>query len=104
LIFLQNEDLARIRNNQRRSRAKRLDYIRELEQKAQKYDEIIARGNHSPEEIPSQEDFKKLQTENAWMRGLLKTLDVHFNPLDAPPGSILDLDPCISTSVRSETL
>ncbi|KAJ5436540.1 hypothetical protein N7445_007425 [Penicillium cf. griseofulvum] len=83
-----SEDLARIRNNQRRSRAKRLEYIRELEEKAKKYDELI-----TPTPPPSLSAFDKLQSENAWMRGLLATLGFNFNSLDAPPGSIHDSEP-----------
>ncbi|KAJ5827189.1 hypothetical protein N7447_003952 [Penicillium robsamsonii] len=89
-----SEDLARIRNNQRRSRAKRLEYIRELEEKAKKYDELIA-STHSP----SLSAFDKLQSENAWMRGLLATLDINFNSLDAPPGGIHDNEPNMASAI-----
>ncbi|CAG8887039.1 unnamed protein product [Penicillium egyptiacum] len=83
-----SEDLARIRNNQRRSRAKRLEYIRDLEEKAKKYDELIA---STPP--PSLSAFDKLQSENAWMRGLLSTLDINFDSFDASAGSIHDNEP-----------
>ncbi|KAJ5429693.1 hypothetical protein N7491_006709 [Penicillium cf. griseofulvum] len=83
-----SEDLARIRNNQRRSRAKRLEYIRELEEKAKKYDELI-----TPTPPPSLSAFDKLQSENAWMRGLLATLGFNFNSLDAPPEAFTTANP-----------
>ncbi|KAJ6143248.1 hypothetical protein N7471_002701 [Penicillium samsonianum] len=89
-----SEDLARIRNNQRRSRANRLAYIRDLEEKARKYDELIA---STPP--PSLSAFDKLQSENAWMRGLLATLDINFNSLDAPPGSIHDREPNMVSAI-----
>ncbi|KAJ5158667.1 uncharacterized protein N7500_008318 [Penicillium coprophilum] len=88
------EDLARIRNNQRRSRAKRLEYIRGLEEKAKKYDELIA-STHSP----SLSEFDKLQSENAWMRGLLATLDINFNSRKAHPGNIHDSEPNMASAV-----
>ncbi|OQE41128.1 hypothetical protein PENCOP_c005G07031 [Penicillium coprophilum] len=88
------EDLARIRNNQRRSRAKRLEYIRGLEEKAKKYDELIA-STHSP----SLSEFDKLQSENAWMRGLLATLDINFNSRKADPGNIHDSEPNMASAI-----
>ncbi|CAI7580745.1 unnamed protein product [Penicillium discolor] len=91
-----SEDLARIRNNQRRSRAKRLDYIRDLEEKAQKYDELIA---STPS--PSLSKFDKLQSENAWMRGLLATLGFNFNSVDPPPGSIHDSEPNMVSAITA---
>ncbi|CAP91922.1 Pc13g08530 [Penicillium rubens Wisconsin 54-1255] len=76
---VRSEDLARIRNNQRRSRAKRLEYIRDLEEKAKKYDDLIESTS-----TPSLPTVERLQSENAWMRGLLATLDINSNSLDAP--------------------
>ncbi|KAJ5482061.1 hypothetical protein N7475_000873 [Penicillium sp. IBT 31633x] len=83
-----SENLARIRNNQRRSRAKRLEYVRGLEEKAKKYDELIA-SNSSP----SLSAFDQLQSQNAWMKGLLATLGINMNSLDAPQESIPDNEP-----------
>ncbi|KOS45102.1 hypothetical protein ACN38_g3949 [Penicillium nordicum] len=94
-----SEDLARIRNNQRRSRAKRLDYIRDLEEKAKKYDELI-----SSTPPPSLSTFDKLQSENAWMRGLLATLGFNFDSVDAPPDSIHDSEPNMASAITGSVV
>ncbi|CEL07070.1 hypothetical protein ASPCAL10235 [Aspergillus calidoustus] len=57
---------ARIRDNQRRSRARRKDYIRELEERVQSYEKL---GVTATQEV--QAAGRKVAQENKWLRELL---------------------------------
>ncbi|KAL4996656.1 hypothetical protein BDV10DRAFT_107732 [Aspergillus recurvatus] len=57
---------ARIRENQRRSRARRKDYIRELEERVQSYEKL---GVTATQEV--QAAGRKVVQENKWLRELL---------------------------------
>ncbi|KAL4965965.1 uncharacterized protein BDV14DRAFT_199417 [Aspergillus stella-maris] len=57
---------ARIRDNQRRSRARRKDYIRELEERVQSYEKL---GVTAMQEV--QAAGRKVAQENKWLRELL---------------------------------
>ncbi|KAL2802999.1 hypothetical protein BJX63DRAFT_413350 [Aspergillus granulosus] len=59
-------DAARIRDNQRRSRARRKEYIRELEERVQGYERL---GVSATQEV--QAAGRKVAQENEWLRELL---------------------------------
>lgn len=65
----QASELERIRNNQRRSRARRRDYITTLEEKVRNY-ENLSLGDH----CRSKRDPEQLAKENVMLRRLLDSI------------------------------
>jgi hypothetical protein len=65
------QDLARIRENQRRSRARRKDYIRELEAKIRSYEQ---KGSEASVEV--QNAARKVLEENRTLRAMLRAKGV----------------------------
>ncbi|KAF2176859.1 hypothetical protein K469DRAFT_721851 [Zopfia rhizophila CBS 207.26] len=69
-------DLQRIRNNQRRSRARRKDYIAELEEKVRRYESSGSQTVTNPE-------FKQLIKENELLKRLLHSIGLGHDFLKA---------------------
>lgn len=69
VYLFQSEDLARIRNNQRRSRARQKEYVRDLEKKVREYEQMLSSQN-----LPDQSTVQHLRAENDSMQRLLESL------------------------------
>ena len=102
VYLFQSEDLARIRNNQRRSRARRQEYVRDLEKRVKEYEQML-----SSQHLPDQSTLQHLRAENDSMKRLLDSLGLsqtlwrqlsdhshdHLSPPSLPVGSpTLDLE------------
>ncbi|KAK5138895.1 hypothetical protein LTR04_004076, partial [Oleoguttula sp. CCFEE 6159] len=77
LALLQKSNLARIRDNQRRSRARRKEYLQELENK---YRHCEAVGVEASTEI--QAAARRVLEENRRLRGLLRIKGVGENEIE----------------------
>ncbi|KAI1143036.1 hypothetical protein F5Y05DRAFT_408489 [Hypoxylon sp. FL0543] len=66
---LDKENLARVRDNQRRSRARRREYVAELEARLRKFERHGAEINHAIQQVA-----RKVAEDNKKLRALLKRL------------------------------
>jgi hypothetical protein len=73
---LQATDLERTRNNQRRARARRKDYIAELEQKIRAYEDADS-------QVLADAKFQKVMEENECLKRLLQSLGLESDFLQA---------------------
>ncbi|GAB7338241.1 hypothetical protein MBLNU457_4573t2 [Dothideomycetes sp. NU457] len=81
-----SDDLARIRDNQRRSRARRREYTARLEDKIRKFEASSASAG------PPTEQLHQAQQENAILRRLLTTLGFNSKFQDMYIASLMDED------------
>ncbi|PPJ56828.1 hypothetical protein CBER1_10155 [Cercospora berteroae] len=81
------EELARVRSNQRRSRARRKEYVQELEERVRCCER---QGVQATAEV--QAAAKKIAAENVYLRQLLHKNGV-WDPILTKPGSVEDLLP-----------